>query len=196
MILRGPARAADRSGRQSRIEVRAATRDQLDRQGPAPLPAHLTSAVVLASGAVYVCGGDVALHADAALALVIGPHETIVGYAAALELVEVGRDLEALRAVAAADLSRRAVIFGPPKPRLSAVDGRLVINDHVRAGAFLEGGYVELVKQLSSALSDTGESLLPGDRVIAGPIVRAPVRPGDRVVADLGPLGHAAIVIA
>jgi 2-keto-4-pentenoate hydratase len=110
--------------------------------------------------------------------------------------VEVGGDIQAPREPVAANLCQRAVVFGPPKPRLSAVDGRLVINGHVRAGAFLEGGYVELVEQLSSVLFDTGESLLPGDRVIAGPIVRAPVRPGDRVVADLGPLGHAEIIIA
>ena len=71
-----------------------------------------------------------------------------------------------------------------------------MINGHVRAGAFLEGGYVDLLTRLSDDLSARGESLLRGDWVVTGPIVRAPVRPGDHVVADLGPLGHAAIAIA
>jgi hypothetical protein len=138
----------------------------------------------------------VALHAEATLALQIGAHERIVGYAAALELVDFVDVSRPPTELVSADLGHRAVSFGPTRPRLSAVDGRLLINGHLRAGAFLEGGYVDLLTQLSDGLSAKGESLLRGDWVITGPIVRAPVWPGDHIVADLGPLGHAAIAIA
>jgi 2-keto-4-pentenoate hydratase len=145
---------------------------------------------------VYDAGADLALHAEASLAVRIGAQRRIVGYAAALELVDFVDESWPRTERLVADLTHRAVAFGPTRPRLSAVDGRLVINGHVRAGAFLEGGYVDLLTRLSDDLSARGESLLRGDWVVTGPIVRAPVRPGDHVVADLGPLGHAAIAIA
>jgi hypothetical protein len=151
---------------------------------------------MIASDGVYDAGADLALHAEAALAVRIGAQRNIVGYAAALELVEFVDEGWPRTERLAADLRHRAVTFGPTRPRLSAVDGRLVINGHVRAGAFLEGGYVDLLTRLSDDLSARGESLLRGDWVVTGPIVRAPVWPGDHIVADLGPLGHAAIVIA
>jgi hypothetical protein len=138
----------------------------------------------------------VALHAEATLALQIGAQGRIAGYAAALELVDFVDVSRPRTELPSADLGHRAVSFGPTRPRLSAVDGRLVINGHLRAGAFLEGGYVDLLTQLSDGLSAEGESLLRGDWVITGQIVRAPVWPGDHIVADLGPLGHSAIVIA
>ena len=157
---------------------------------------YLTSDTVVGSDGTYDAGADLALHAEATLALQIGPQGRIVGYAAALELVGFVDESWPRTELLAADLGHRAVCFGPTRPRLSAVDGRLLINGHLRAGAFLEGGYVDLLAQLSDCLSAKGESLLRGDWVITGPIVRAPVWPGDHVVADLGPLGHAAIVIA
>lgn len=158
--------------------------------------AYLTNDTVTGSDGTYDAVADVALHAEATLALQIGSQGRIVGYAAALELVDFADVSGPRTELPSADLGHRAVSFGPTRPRLSAVDGRLLINGHLRAGAFLEGGYVDLLTQLSDGLSATGESLLRGDWVITGPIVRAPVWPGDHIVADLGPLGHAAIVVA
>jgi 2-keto-4-pentenoate hydratase len=40
-----------------------------------------------------------------------------------------------------------------------------------------------------------GERLRPGDRIITGSIVQAPPAPGDRVAADLGPLGRVELAI-
>ena len=157
---------------------------------------YLTNDTVTGSDGTYDAGADAALHAEATLALQIGAQGRIVGYAAALELVDFVDVSRPGTELLSADLGHRAVSFGPARPRLSAVDGRLLINGHLRAGAFLEGGYVDLLTQLSDGLSAKGESLLRGDWVITGPIVRAPVWPGDHIVADLGPLGHAAIVIA
>ena len=161
-----------------------------------PLFTYLTNDTVTRSDGTYDAGADAALHAEATLALQIGAHGRIVGYAAALELVDFVDVSRPGTELLSADLGHRAVSFGPARPRLSAVDGRLLINGHLRAGAFLEGGYVDLLTQLSDGLSAKGESLLRGDWVITGPIVRAPVWPGDHIVADLGPLGHATIVIA
>lgn len=159
-------------------------------------PAYLTSATIIGSDGLYDAGADLALHAEAALAVQIGVQRKIVGYAAALELVDFVDEGWPRTELLPADLGHRAVTFGPTRPRLSAVDGRLLINGHVREGAFLDGGYVDLVARLSDGLAARGESLLRGDWVITGPIVRAPVWPGDHIVADLGPLGHAAMVIA
>jgi 2-keto-4-pentenoate hydratase len=41
-----------------------------------------------------------------------------------------------------------------------------------------------------------GERLRAGDRVITGSVVQVPVRPGDEVTADLGPLGAPRLAIA
>jgi hypothetical protein len=157
---------------------------------------YLTSDTIIGSDGTYDAGADVALHAEATLALHIGAQGRIVGFAAALELVDLVDVSRPRTELPSADLGHRAVSFGPTRPRLSAVDGRLLINGHLRAGAFLEGGYVDLLTRLSGGLSAKGESLLHGDWVITGPIVRAPVWPGDHIVGDLGPLGHSAIVIA
>ena len=160
------------------------------------LSAYVSSDTVVGAGGTYGVGADVALHAQATLALQVGAHEQITGYAAALELVELGDQPGTRRGMLPADLGDRAITFGPRRPRLSAVDGRLLVNGHVRGGAFLEGGYAELLTRLPEVLSAKGESLLRGDRVITGPIARVPVWPGDHVVADLGPLGNASLVIA
>lgn len=150
---------------------------------------------MITSGGTYDVGANPALRAEATLALHVGAHGRIAGYAAALELVDLVDASRPRKEMLLADARHRAVTFGPVRPRLSAVDGRLVINGHLRAGAFLEGGYADLLKRLSEGLAARGESLLRGDRVITGSIARAPVRPGDRVVADLGLLGHVSIII-
>jgi 2-keto-4-pentenoate hydratase len=46
-----------------------------------------------------------------------------------------------------------------------------------------------------ATLAAVGERLQPGDRLITGSVVQAPVRPGDRVTADLGPLGRVGLTI-
>ena len=45
-------------------------------------------------------------------------------------------------------------------------------------------------------LATMGERLQPGDRLITGSVVQVPMRPGDRVPADLGPLGRVGLTIA
>ncbi len=160
------------------------------------LSAYLTSDTIVGTEGTYDASADMAVHAEATLAVQIGAQGRIVGYAAALELVDFVDVRQPGPELLSPDLGHRAVSFGPTRPRLSAVDGRLLINGHLRTGAFLEGGYADLLTQLSDGLSAKGESLLRGDWVITGPIVRAPVWRGDHIVADLGPLGHAAIVIA
>jgi hypothetical protein len=189
-----PWREARRRGaRRAGWKIAAADRQRFSRSLRF---AYLTSDTIIGSGGTYDAGADVALQAEATVALQIGARGRIVGFAAALELVDVVDVSRTGPELLSADVGHRAVSFGPTRPRLSAVDGRLLINGHLRAGAFLEGGYVDLLTQLSDGLSAQGESLLRGDWVITGPIARAPVWPGDQVVADLGSLGRAAIDIA
>ena len=44
-------------------------------------------------------------------------------------------------------------------------------------------------------LGAMGERLEAGDRIITGSVVQVPVRPGDRVTADLGSLGRVELTV-
>ena len=165
-----------------------------ERIGTGPVIGYLTSATCLKSGTEYHSGGVATLHADAELALELGADTQIVGYGPALELVDLDGG-EKPGQIVAANVFHRAVVFGPMRPALTALEGRLLIDGHVRAAAPLASGHARLVDHVSKLLAMVGERLVAGDRLITGSIVQLPVRPGDRVAADLETLGSAEAVI-
>jgi 2-keto-4-pentenoate hydratase len=166
-----------------------------ERIGSGPVIGHLTSATVLDAGGVHRASVDVALHADAEVAVEVGPGGAIAGYGAALELVDLGGSAGA-EEIVATNVFHRAVLFGPRRRSLPAVEGRLIVNGEERCRAPARRDHAEIVRQAAHLLEAVGERLRAGDLLITGSVVQAPVRPGDRVVADLGALGRAEATIA
>jgi hypothetical protein len=60
-----------------------------ERVGSGPVIGSLASATCLESGSRYPSAGDRCLHADVEVALELGAEGEIVGYGAALELVDL-----------------------------------------------------------------------------------------------------------
>ena len=57
------------------------------------------------------------------------------------------------------------------------------------------GDVAARVAAAARVLAAVGEWLQPGDRLITGSVVQVPVRPGDRVTADLGSLGRVELTV-
>jgi 2-keto-4-pentenoate hydratase len=167
---------------------------------------HLTSTTCLPSGSIYRAGGDRALHADAEVAVVLSApvegdepaavRDSIGGYAAALELVDLAGTDDPERIVAE-NIFHRAVSFGPVQGALpSDLEGRLLVGGETRAAGAARGDYVSLVAAVARQLRAVGERLEAGDRIITGSFVQVRIGVGDHVVADLGPLGRAELSVA
>lgn len=92
------------------------------RSGQGPVIGYLTSASLLDSGGVYLAGGEVALRADAELALELGVDEEIVGYGAPLEIVDVD-ERGGAEEIVAANVFHRAVAIGPSNSTPPDTDG-------------------------------------------------------------------------
>jgi hypothetical protein len=157
---------------------------------------HLTSRTLLESGAVYGGAGD-SLHADAEIAVEIGPGETVAAYGAALEIVDLGRPPDDPEAVVVANVFHRAVAFGPSNSWPEGdVRGSLIVNGEERASALAPRDLEGKLAEARRILAAVGERMEPGDRVITGSVAQVPVEAGDHVVADFGPLGRTWLSIA
>jgi 2-keto-4-pentenoate hydratase len=179
-----------------------------ERIGRGPVIGYLTTASALDSGATYVAGDASALHADAEVALEMGadlPPDADLGaagaaiarYGAALEIVDLGGPDEP-EAIVADNVFHRAVVLTGWQPALpaSGVEGRLIVSGELRASATSPTNLADRVLAVAHLLGAMGERLRAGDRIITGSVVQIPVRPGDEVTADLGPLGAPRLAIA
>jgi hypothetical protein len=159
---------------------------------------HLTSRTRLESGSTYTVGAAELLHADAEVALEIGPGEAIVGFGVALELVDLASPPDHPEAVVAENIFHRAVAFGPSRPALppDGVEARLIVNGEIRDAGRSSPGLHDRVRAAARVLAAVGERLQAGDRIITGSIAQVGLEPGDEVEADLGELGSARLLIA
>ncbi len=157
---------------------------------------HLTSATLLEPDASYSAAGAGDLRADAEVAFEVGPGQAITGVGVALELVDLAGPGDP-EAVVAANIFHRAVAFGPFRlpPLPTGLRGRLLVNHRPAESAPVADGVAGRVAAAARVLAAMGERLRPGDRIITGSVVQVPVRPGDRVAADLGPLGRVELSI-
>jgi hypothetical protein len=165
-----------------------------ERIGAGPVIGHLTTASCIESGGIYRAPGDASLHADAELALEFGAGGTVVGYGAALEIVDLGGSDDP-EAIVVGNVFHRAVAFGPMHPVAANVQGALVVNGEVRATGGAAADLTDLVHRAAELLGAISEGFMPGDRLITGSIVQLPVAAGDVVAADLGSLGCAELRI-
>jgi 2-keto-4-pentenoate hydratase len=168
-----------------------------------------TSATQLESGAEYHGEDDVALHADAEVALEVGRRvapdadredalAAVAGYGTALELVDLEGASHNPEKIVADNVFHRAFALSPLDHALPSdgVRGKLLVNGAVRASGPAEQDLGELVRWVAIALEAVGERLLAGDRLITGSVVQVPVATRDVVVADLGALGCVRLAVA
>jgi 2-keto-4-pentenoate hydratase len=158
----------------------------------------------IASGTALDPPGDVPtagttkLGAEPELAITVGADGTVAGLGPAIELVDVDQPFEDLAAILAADIFHHGVLFGPvsePRP-LDGITARVERDGAPEAELDLAQKVdpEETVALVRGRLEELGETLEPGDRIIAGsltPILWA--EPGAEVVLDLGPLGSVAL---
>jgi len=156
---------------------------------------HLTSATRLEAGASYCAAEGEDLHADAEVAVEIGPDGQVASYGAALELVDLRSPPDTPDEVVASNVFHRAVAFASTWGELPAggVEARLLVNGEVRDAGRSAADIEEKIRAAARILGEVGESLEPGDRVITGSVVQVPIAPGDRVEADLAELGRVSL---
>lgn len=174
-----------------------------------PVIGHLTSATQLEPDGSYAAGDAVALMAEPEVALELGQDvsadagtedaaEAIAGYAAGIELVDVGRPPTDLESIVAENVFHRAFALGALRP--GSPDGASVtvsVGGEQRAGATVAEDFPATVRLVARLLGSVGERLQAGDWIIAGSLTeQVPVVAGDDLSVDLGPLGGLSVSVA
>lgn len=172
--------------------------------GSGPVLGHLLSTSQLAPGSAFRARDSVALHADAELVLILGREidsgaeaellgAAIVGYAAGLEIVDLGNRHEDAQSIVAHNIFHRGFVVGDVRreaPR-GGLEAQLIVNGEVRASATATPEPLEAMRVVAEQLGAMGERLERGDVIFTGNIVQVPIQPGDEVIAELGSLGQA-----
>jgi 2-keto-4-pentenoate hydratase len=174
--------------------------------GSEPVIGYLTSETLFESGSRHRADGAVALRAEIELALWVrdperqgDESEAIGGVATALELVDVqqgGRG--AIEPILAANVFHRAFAIGEVQP-LTATAGRqarLWIDGELRGSGRLLDDYTDTVRAAQRCLMAIGETLRPGDFILAGAAVHVPVSAGERVSGEIDGLSRLRVTIA
>jgi 2-keto-4-pentenoate hydratase len=124
--------------------------------------------------------------------------QAIGGLSAAIELVDVHPPPEEVPAILAGNIFHRHVLLGPVDATRSTgegIGGRLLVDGQEVAAtddpSALTGELVEVVRLTAELLGACGDRLRAGQLVITGSVVPPlDVSPGQRVTAELGPLGE------
>lgn len=173
--------------------------------GERPVLGHLVSASELVPGVPFRVPDDRVdtLRAETELGIAIGARVSgsadldearaaIAGYCVALELVDVGPPRGDVEAVLAANVFHRAFAFGDAVPGFTTAGRRatlVVVGAPAGEGTLLDD-YAQTVADAARLLAALGESLEPGDRLIAGSSVHVPVQAGAAISCAIDGLGH------
>jgi 2-keto-4-pentenoate hydratase len=155
---------------------------EAERIGRDQVVGHLTSATQLGDGDVFH-GNSVDLRAE------------IDGYAAALELVDLGTT-DNPEEIVATNVFHRAFALGPFQasfPR--GGDARLIVNGDMRDAGPIPS-VADRIHAAATTLAAMGERVEPGNCMITGSVVQVRVEAGDHVVGDFGALGAVRLRIA
>jgi 2-keto-4-pentenoate hydratase len=175
---------------------------EAERRGGDPVIGFLTTASERRPGARCEVGQLVSPHADAEVAIELAsdvPADTdaahaaaaIGGWAAALELCDLGNLTAGAEEVVATNLFHRAFAIGPL--RRSAPDeavARVLVDGIELDAAPVAVDYGALLVRVAQLLGKFGLRVRSGDRLITGSVVQAPVGTGQQVVAELDGLGR------
>jgi len=144
--------------------------------------------------------------AEVEVALWAGPDATIARVGPGIELVDVFGDFDDVPAALAANVWNRGSVFGDAQDwspgLLDEISVRVEHNDKPFGDPARPpdaiGDPEALVRFAAETVSMLGEELREGDVILSGLLVPSPVwtKPGDRVVADYGPLGRLEVEFA
>ena len=157
-----------------------------------PVAGFLTANGVLADGADISLEGPIIVESEAAVELG-DDGRSITALLPALELADPPDLEQDVETILAGNIFHRAVAFGPRVETESPGAARILVNGdeqhsvpRERTGARLD----EMVGVVASRLADTGERLVPGERIITG-ILAPPhsAEPGDTVRLELESVG-------
>jgi hypothetical protein len=120
-----------------------------------------------------------------------------VALAAAIEVVDVNAPFSDVEGIVAANIFHRAALLGDfrpnyPPPRTAV----LLVNGHPRQEAAVEDfDSTRIISLVDSTLTEAGERLEPGDKIIAGSLTPpVEVSPDDLVGLQLDNLGMVQLV--
>jgi 2-keto-4-pentenoate hydratase len=163
-----------------------------------PVVGYLTDRTVLAAGQAIHIGDWLRPALEVEMAIRVGPDGGVAALAPALELVDLDRPFDRIEPILAQNIFHRGVVFGPEiswsdlaSSDLASLEVRVEGGDErLRADGRLAEAPEVTVEVVRSFLAAHGETLAPGDRIIAGSLI-APltVEPGDAVDVAFGPLG-------
>jgi hypothetical protein len=154
---------------------------------------YLTSETQVRLGGVYLPGPREYLHADAEVAVLVGPDGHPAGYACALELCDLAGG-DGPEVVIAHNIFHRAFALGPVGGG-TPTSARLVIDGQVRAEGPVPDDLAERVERVREVLRAVGEDLVAADLVLTGSVVQFRVRPGEQVRAEVDDLGSVTLSV-
>jgi 2-keto-4-pentenoate hydratase len=160
----------------------------------------LLASGVRRAGEPVPLAGTTHAGAEVELAIWAGPGATVGQIGPGIELVDVHGDFDDVPAALAANVWNRGSILGEERdwsPRLvDDIEVRIEHNgepfgDPARPPDAI-GDPEALVRFVAGTVAMLGEELREGDLILSGLLVPTPVwtKPGDRLVADYGPLGR------
>jgi 2-keto-4-pentenoate hydratase len=174
-----------------------------------PLVGFLTDRGLLDDGAEVAIGDWAAPMLEAEIAVHLArdvgenPREAFAGLSAAIELADVDPPSTDPEAILAGNIYHRHVILGPvdrERSTAEGVTGRLLRDGDEVASTdtpeALTGDVVEVVRLTAELLAASGERLRAGDVVITGSMhPPLTIAPGERVTADVPPLGSLTVAL-
>ena len=157
----------------------------------APVVGYMTSNTLLKYGARISVAGARNMLLEPEIAIEIGPTLEPAALGAALEVVDVDTPVDDLEAVVASNLFHRGVLFAGSRPGARPpAEAVVLVNGEERERAEIQFDEWETVGVVAQTLAAAGETLQPGDQIIAGSLTTPiEVAAGDSVGVQIGPLG-------
>jgi 2-keto-4-pentenoate hydratase len=168
----------------------------------APVVGWLAGHRALRSGDVYTLRAGTRVALEAEVAVRVGGGGAVAGIAPAFEVVNYSLPGDSFESILAHDIFHDAVVLGREALPVPIVEGswpHVACNGSEvaqRDPAFAVLQPVPTIRHVAATLARYGECLETGDWLILGTLVRPiPVRAGDRIDADFGPLGRVSVTI-
>jgi 2-keto-4-pentenoate hydratase len=169
-----------------------------------PVIGFLTSATAIAPGASHSLAGARRPLVEPEVAIElrrdVGPGAevdealaAIQSLGTAIEVVDIPAPPEDLEEVLAGNVFHRGVVLGPHRQdaAVGGVVATVTVSGEQRESGPAEVDLADTIRLVADLLGACGERLESGDRIIAGSLTApVPVSAGERVEAELGPLGR------
>ena len=156
-----------------------------------PVVGYMTSNTLLKYGARVSVAGARNMLLEPEISIEVGPTLEPAALGAAIEIVDVDSPVDDLEAVVATNLLHRGVLFGGSRPGARPpAEAAVLVSGEERERAEIQFDEWETLNVVAQTLAAAGETLQPGDQIIAGSLTTPiEVQPGDSVGVQVGPLG-------